>query len=318
MYTVALLKEIHLKAAPEIIIESVYLGGGSPLLISDKYIFSIMETLHDCFNIDSDAEMSIECNPEDLSAAKLQVIKEAGFNRLSIGVQSFQSDDLEYLKRSHSARQSLDSIGNALAFGITNINIDFIIGLPTQTLKSLTENYRYLSHFKIPHVSCYLLEHVPIKKVSEIQQQKLFDYSRKRLNELDYLHYEVSNFCFAGKECRQNLRYWKNQDYVGIGLSASGYEDGVDYKNVGILDSYIRMLNENEFPIGERKIIDPMIRKIVVGLRLLEGISLNSFMHRKKELVMLLDHHFLVKNRQRISVNPDKIFLLNEILSYFI
>lgn len=317
-YTGALLKEIRLKSAPGINIDSVYLGGGSPSLIGERFIFSIMEVLHTCFNIDPGSEISIECNPEDLSVEKLQAIKTAGFNRLSIGVQSFQSKDLQYLKRTHTVRQSLDSISNALITGIDNINLDFLIGLPTQTIKSLSGNFDYLMKFNIPHVSCYLLEQVPGKKVSESMEQKLFKYSRNRLTGSRYIHYEVSNFCKNAKECRHNLKYWKNRDYLGIGLSASGYENGVDSKNVNSLDLYIRKLNQHKLPIGRIKKIDPIAREIVVGLRLLEGIPSSTLTHRRAELNMLLDNRFLINRGRKIAVHPEKILLLNEILSYLI
>jgi oxygen-independent coproporphyrinogen-3 oxidase len=317
-YVDALKKEIRLKSNPGFIVDSIYFGGGSPLLISDRYIFYIMETHHACFSIVSRPEINIECNPEDLTKNKLRAIQEAGFNRLSIGVQSFQNEDLEYLRRNHTVSQSLDSIKTTQDIGINNINVDFIIGLPSQTIKSISGNFSYLSTFDIPHVSCYLLEQVPRENVSEDMEQKLYDFSRTWLKDHDYLHVEVSNFCKTGYECRHNLKYWENQNYLGFGLSASGYEDGVDYKNVRSMDRYIRLLNINKLPIGTKKKINPATRKIVVGLRLLKGISLSSFNHRENELDMLISNHFLVKKRNNIAVNPEKILLLNEILSYFI
>ncbi|MCK4835926.1 MAG: radical SAM protein, partial [Candidatus Aminicenantes bacterium] len=258
----------------------------------------------------------IECNPEDITIEKLRVLKKAGFNRLSIGIQSFIEGDLKYLQRGHSVNQSLEAVSSALEFSFSNLNVDFIIGLPTQNEKSLDLNFSHIERFNIPHVSCYLLENVLPSRSSEESQYILYNFTRKRLKA--FIHYEVSNFCRPGFECSHNLKYWKNQDYIGIGLAASGYENETDYQNLDQMDLYIDSISQNKLPVKEVNTLNPVNRKIVAGLRLLEGVSLSSFQYHKKELEFLLTENLLIKVGKKIAVNPEKILLLNEILAYFI
>jgi oxygen-independent coproporphyrinogen-3 oxidase len=128
----------------------------------------------------------------------------------------------------------------------------------------------------------------------------------------------VSNFCRSGFESLHNLKYWENKDYIGIGLSASGYENCIDYKNVDTLEEYIMMLSRDTLPVKESLKFDLTLRKIVVGLRLMNGIPISNFKNLKKKLELLLSHDLLKKNKHNVCVNPEKILLLNEILLHFL
>ena len=317
-YVDSVVEELGLRSNAGVAVDSVYVGGGSPSLMEEKNLFSIMEALDRNFYLSADAEISIECNPEECSGEKFKILMKAGFNRLSIGIQSFQEDDLRYLSRNHSREQCIQAIVRARDAGFSNINADLIIGLPPQSEKTLESNFDFIRNLPVSHVSCYLLEDCPKKSVSEKRQLEFYNFSRSRLNSLGFCHYEVSSFSRPGFECRHNLRYWQNQDYIGIGLGASGYENETDYQNHDEMDLYQDNIRHHRFPLKETRSSNTRKRKIVTGLRLMDGISGSSFDFHERELAFLLSENLLSKKGDRVAVNPEKILLLNEILAYFI
>jgi len=260
----------------------------------------------------------MELNPEDIDQKKLDDLKYLGINRLSIGVQSFSQADLQYLKRSHGTEESYSAINTALKIGFNNINLDFIIGIPGQTQKDLTSNYDWASKHRIPHISVYLLEHVDRRGIDDAHDHNLYYFSKKYLGQMGYTHYEVSNFSSEGYQSFHNLKYWKNQDYIGLGVSASGYENGLDYKNHCQFNLYSQNLKSGKLPVDTINKLDPTSRKIITGLRCLEGIPINHFRSFESELADLIGNQLLIKKNNRIAVHPQKILLLNEILTYFI
>jgi oxygen-independent coproporphyrinogen-3 oxidase len=157
-YINALVEEIRLRANRGYLVDSLYLGGGSPSLLQEQQVAAITDTVNQHFNPDRCLEYTIEMNPEDVSPGKLRSLKEMGVNRLSLGTQSFVQADLDYLRRTHRASQSRQAVQYALEAGFTNINLDFIISLPSQTRDTLRENFTVLNRFEIPHISAYLLE----------------------------------------------------------------------------------------------------------------------------------------------------------------
>lgn len=317
-YVQSLVKEISMKKNKNFMIDSVYLGGGSPSLLNNTNISSIINSINKSFYVQKNAEFTIEVNPEDVSGNKLRFYRGIGINRLSIGVQSFSQNDLLYLKRDHSIKQSASSIEGALDTGFTNINVDFIIGLQCQKKKTLEDNFLIIKNYKIPHISAYILEGVKAKRDAENRDKELYFFTRDYLMSLGYKHYEVSNFSKTGFASKHNLKYWNNKNYIGVGVSASGYENGRDYKNTDDLEEYIKKIEGNILPIKEVNKIVPAVRKIITGLRLLDGISITNFKFNQKELEFLLSNNLVIKNKNKIAVNPKKILLLDEILSYFI
>ncbi|MGE5340046.1 MAG: radical SAM family heme chaperone HemW [Candidatus Omnitrophota bacterium] len=322
-YVKALVRELKLHTNPCYLVDTVYIGGGSPSLLNGRQIIEIMDAVCANFQTTPSMECTFEMNPEDVTRDQLRILKENGFNRLSIGVQSFVPEDLRYLKRTHSVQQSLDAIDNALDNGFTNLNIDFIISLPTQTKESLTKNFSNLQTFsamknyEIPHVSAYLLEEVEEGEAREERDHEFYFFTREQLGNLGYDQYEISNFSKPGFRSRHNLKYWKNLPYIGTGLSASGFEHGLDYKNTVKLKVYFDKIDQGVLPKVDVKRQNPSLRRIVMGLRLLEGIPEAYFNDYKEELDFLLDNHMLIRHEGNISVNPEKLLILNEILTHF-
>jgi len=317
-YIRALAAEIRLRSNPEYVVDSIYIGGGSPSLLQERHAAAVMRAVKDHFQMDPSAECTLEVNPEDVSENKLRCWKEIGINRLSIGTQSFVPEDLNYLNRTHDVCQSIKAIEYALKMGFTNINTDFIISLPTQTRQTLKDNFSVLKNYNIPHVSAYLLEEVEESEEREARDNDLYFFTRDFLGQLGYTHYEISNFCRPNSQSRHNLKYWKNENYLGIGLSAAGYEHGLDYKNTIDFDDYFERIHQRKLPQAEINASKPEVRTIVVGLRLLEGISIDYFKDFREESDFLLSNGLLVRRDCRIAVNPGKLLLLNEILTYFI
>jgi oxygen-independent coproporphyrinogen-3 oxidase len=174
-----------------------------------------------------------------------------------------------------------------------------------------------LKNYNIPHVSAYLLEEVEESEKKSERDNDLYFFTRDFLSQLGYTHYEISNFSKTGFQSGHNLKYWKNESYIGVGLSASGYESGLDYKNTIDFEEYFKKINQRKLPQAEIDASDPNVRPIVMGLRLLEGISIDYFMDSREELDFLLCNGLLVRRDSRIAVNPGKLLLLNEILTYF-
>ena len=316
-YIKAIERELKIRANSSHIIDSIYIGGGSPSLLTAEEIKIMVQAIYKNLNVIKDPEFTIETNPEDICKDKLRNYKKIGINRLSIGVQSFSPDDLLYLKRNHTGEQSIHAMESALDSGLSNINVDFIIGLPHQTEKGLEKNFLTAINHKIPHISAYILEGVKKDKKKEGRDHKLYFFTRDFLKSNGYIHYEVSNFCKKGSGSKHNLKYWKNKPYMGIGVSASGYESEQDYKNTSNLNDYFKRIKNNELPVKEINKTSPGLRKIVTGLRLIEGIPETNFNRYHKEMVFLLSNNFLIEDRKKVRVNPDKILLLNEILSRF-
>lgn len=317
-YIDALVEELRLRCTKEYIIDTIYLGGGSPSLLNERQISAVADALYKYFNIHDTIEFTIEANPEDVTAEKLKAYKNTGINRISIGTQSFSPADLDYLKRNHSVRQSLAAVETALETGFSNINLDFIIGLPTQDKKNLEKNFAVLKTLNIPHISAYLLEDVEEGEEKNTRDHELYFFTVRHLAGLGYTHYEVSNFSKPGYQSRHNLKYWNNESYIGAGLSASGYENGTDYRNAASFNAYFKKINAGKLPHVERTRRTPTVRGIVMGLRLLEGIPDRCFEDFPGQTEFLLSNRFLVRRNNRIAVNPVKILLLNEILTYFI
>ena len=310
-------KEVQLRRNSKYIIDTIYLGGGSPSLLSSSELEVVADTIHKHFTIAPGTEFTIEMNPEDINREALRIFPSIGINRVSLGVQSFIEEDLHFLARSHSPQQNLTAIKDLQDFNLTNSNLDFIIGLPGQTRENLEKNYNIAKENNISHISAYLLEGLP-ESEDQAHQHNLYHFSRTVLKSLGYQQYEVSNFGRRGFYCKHNLKYWRNQEYIGLGLSASGFEDNMDYQNNDDLYDYMGKIKRHCLPIKSLKRMDLAQREIVTGLRLIRGLPLSSFHEREQVLDQLVVDNLLLKTQNRVKVNPEKILLLNEILQQFL
>ena len=238
------------------IVSTIYFGGGTPSILSKNEIKSILDCISTIYKIKEDTEITLECNPDDLTENKLKELKEVGINRLSIGVQSFDDEDLKFMNRSHNAKQSENCLKLAQKVGFNNITIDLIYGLPGQNLADWEANLRKMFKFNIPHFSAYALtienktllgSLVEKKKIIPLNEDKILEQFNTLMDmaaEKGFIHYEISNFGKKGCFSKHNTAYWKSKHYLGIGPSAHSYNGENRSWNISSNKQYIqRILN---------------------------------------------------------------------------
>jgi len=271
-------------------IETVYFGGGTPSLLSGNQLNFILGELHKIFSIDVSAEITLEANPDDITNEKLADWKEAGINRLSIGIQSFFEEDLQWMNRAHNAEQALASISNAQKAGFENISIDLIYGGPTLTNEHWKQNLQIAFDFLIPHLSCYALTVEPKTILSKkIINKELSDIDHeKQANHFNHLqtfailegydHYEISNLALPGKKSKHNANYWSGEHYLGLGPAAHSFNGKSRQWNVSNNSLYVTSIQQNNIPfeIEFLTITQQLNEYIMTSLRTSDGISLNN------------------------------------------
>ncbi len=268
-------------------IKTLYFGGGTPSLLSHSEISEVMQTLKDHFDIESNCETTFECNPDDLSFEKTEMLKDTGINRLSIGIQSFHAADLAYMNRSHSPFQSTAAIKNAQRSGFENITTDLIYGTPTMSKQQWQENILKTFRLNIPHISAYSLTvekktalDVFIRRgtalpVEDEKAKEDFQILCNMMKDHGYEHYEVSNFGKPGYFSQHNLNYWNGTPYLGLGPSAHSFLPGMRQWNISNTCTYIANLKKNQIPF-EKEILsktDQYNEYVMTSLRTMWGIE---------------------------------------------
>ena len=273
----------------EEIIETIYFGGGTPSLLSMDDLQQILDTLHSHFNIAEDAEITLEANPDDISIFKLKGWKKSGINRLSVGVQSFFEEDLQWMNRAHNASQALSSIQAAIQEGFNNMTIDLIYGTPALTDEKWEHNIKQALQLGIPHLSCYALTVEPSTALeSRIKQKKSADVDPEKqanqflllsgwLKDAGYEHYEISNFAKPGMRSRHNSSYWQGKNYLGLGPSAHSFNGHSRQWNIANNALYIKALQNNILPIEieHLTLVQQFNEYVMTSLRTVEGLSLD-------------------------------------------
>jgi len=286
----SLLKEIDFQKnyLQNEVVETVYFGGGTPSLLEIAELRSQLEKIRAIFAVSSDAEITLEANPDDISEEKLRGWKEAGINRLSIGIQSFFDEDLQWMNRAHTAREAMDNLQLA-TLQFENITADLIYGTPSLTNDKWRKNVETVLSYNIPHLSCYALTvepKTPLQKmilsgksetVNPDQQSEQFLLLMDWLDEAGYEHYEISNFAKPGFRSRHNASYWQGKKYLGIGPSAHSF-DGVSRQwNIANNVQYIHSIGQNRLPFEKELLAagQQLNEYIMTSLRTVEGLDLN-------------------------------------------
>ncbi|MEP7373454.1 MAG: radical SAM family heme chaperone HemW [Chitinophagaceae bacterium] len=286
----ALLKEVELQQeylAGENI-ETIYFGGGTPSLCSKDEIRSILQKIQSSFTVSIGPEITLEANPDDITPDKLKDWKEAGINRLSIGIQSFFDEDLQWMNRAHNSQQAIDSLQLA-ADSFDNISIDLIYGTPGLTNEKWKQNVDRAIAFNIPHLSCYALTVEPKTPLDKmIRQHKSADVNPDKqseqfillmqwLGEAGYEHYEISNFAKPGFRSRHNSSYWQGKKYIGLGPSAHSFDGNSRWWNIANNNTYIDSLLKGILPFEKEELTSTqkLNEYIMISLRTSEGLNLS-------------------------------------------
>ena len=300
-YLRALFREVELTSvqSPGGPLSTVYFGGGTPSLLTPEEGGSILGKIGDSFGIESSAEITIEANPGTVTASSLRGYRNAGFNRISIGVQSFSNRVLRGLGRIHTAEEADRAVRMSAEEGFSNISCDLMLGVPEQTLTDIVHSVRHLIDLSVPHISCYSLSLEdgtlffekysgrPDQLPSDEEEREMYHTVRRLLADAGYRHYEISNFALTGFESRHNTVYWDALPYYGFGCGAHSYIDGARIGNTVSLKRYIEVLTADTTDLkgiqSETERIDreaEMREVMLLGFRKLSGISTADFQTR--------------------------------------
>ena len=324
------------------VISSIFIGGGTPSLPDAKYTYQLMNACKQYFKIDSKAEITIESNPGTLTYEKLLSYRIIGINRLSMGLQACQDVHLKKLGRIHSAEDFMANYEAAVKAGFKNINADLIFGIPGQTVNDWRETVDRVIRLGLQHISCYSLkieEETPfydmlragsLQPVDDELDRRMYWYAVDELKKRGYIHYEISNFSLPGYECRHNLVYWEAEEYLGIGAGAHSYLGGKRYNNIYDIEDYINITVNNGNPAENVQLIDrteSMAEYMILGLRLVEGVSIKQFELRYgedvfgifgKQIDKLLKKQLLELEGERLRLSPYGLDIANAVFEEFI
>lgn len=271
--------------------DTVFVGGGTPTVLSTDDMEVLLRKITATFQVSANAEFTVEANPKTIDEYKLEVLLENGVNRLSLGVQSFCDNELKVIGRVHTAEDAIESFRLARSAGFKNISIDLMSAIPEQTTESFAENIRMAVGLEPEHISCYslILEEGTalcdeykkglLTLPDEDTERSMYDYAVSELEKNGYRRYEVSNFARKGAESRHNIKYWQCREYIGVGLSAHSYTDGMRYSDTDSFSDYIR----GNFRSGDKTVLttaDKMSEFMFMGLRMTDGVSIEDFSAR--------------------------------------
>lgn len=343
-YISALYQEIttYSKKLKKSNIKTIYLGGGTPTILSGVQIYNILEFCKSKFTIDKDAEITIEANPGTLDGEKIKLLIESGINRLSLGAQSFNNLFLKKLARIHNTQDIIDSYYLAREKGFNNINIDIMFALPEQTTEDLQVTLKKAVSLKPDHLSLYNLTIKPgteyykkykkgkLKLPNEDEEFDMYNWAIKFLEESGFEHYEISNFARPYKRSMHNLIYWQNKPYLGIGAGAYSFIKGYRYMNYESPARYVKEMMSGKLPVdnGEKlSLRKRMIETIILGLRTKDGVGYKKFKTRFgvnlndiffKQVNKLVNLALLEKGHCKIKLTKKGIFLANTVFREFV
>lgn len=335
-------------------IKTIYIGGGTPSLIDGKHIIDLMNTVRSIFNVNLDGEISIEINPGTVDREKLALYKEAGINRLSIGLQSTNEEELQLLGRIHTYEDFKRNFLLAREIGFNNISVDLISSLPMQTLESWMQTLERVLSLEPEHISAYSLiieESTPFydsygednpegQKLlpNEDIDRRIYEVTKEMLFKRGYHRYEISNYAKPSYESKHNTSYWIGTEYLGLGLGASSYMNECRVRNIDDIDIYINRINNNIFANGSDRFdiieyidelsIEERIEEFMfLGLRMTAGISCSEFENKFSTVVegiygeiikKFIKHNVLVKEGDRIYFTDYGLDISNSALAEFL
>ena len=342
-YIDCLIKEIYLQKnlAKNLHFGSIYLGGGTPSLMSNGNRKNLMFEIFKNFKIKNNAEITIEVNPASVNDQQIKKIGSSKINRISLGIQSFDDSILNYLGRPHTSKDAVKTYNSFLNEGFANINCDLIFAIPGQTMDQWKNSLRQLINLSQKHISLYSFsfdkgtyftkcyQDGKISPIAEDIECAMYEYAIKFLSDNGYIHYEISNFALPGFESNHNKLYWKNNSYIGLGAAAFSYVNQQRYSAVDNVNEYIKFLKNNKKPYNYSEILDDeksLRETAALNLRLIkEGINLKKLQTRyknlkvieilKKQLDKLVEEGLLVTTGDNYILTPRGVLVADETAS---
>ncbi|MEE2987034.1 MAG: radical SAM family heme chaperone HemW [Nitrospinota bacterium] len=323
-------------------IQTLFLGGGTPTTLPPHYLKKILHQCRALFDCRPDMEISLEANPATIEPETLPTLHEAGYNRISIGVQSFHEPELKLLDRIHSVEEIHSTVALAREARFDNLSVDLMFALPRQTKTLWGASLRQALEKNPEHLSTYNLTIEPgtaFEKLSangklvmpeEDLQLALYRQSIETLKAAGYRHYEISNFAKPGKECRHNITYWQNGETLGLGAGASSYLGGERFKNFNLPSRYIREINHGETAKEFSESLEPeraMGETLMLGMRLLDGLSIPQFESRfdtsfqsvyGETVDSLIEQNLITLQKDWLSLSEKGLFLADSVILEFI
>lgn len=291
--------EMYGKQGEDVAVTSIFFGGGTPSILEASYIEDIVFRIRELFRIEEKCEITIECNPGTADEDKLRKYKELGINRLSIGLQTANDEELRNIGRIHTYSEFLSIYNGAREVGFDNINIDLMSALPYQTLGSYKDTLKKIIDLKPEHISAYslILEEGTclFERIEELEkagkdtglpdeetERNMYYETKRILEENGYFRYEISNYSKKGHECRHNIAYWKRDEYIGVGIGAASYIKGIRTKNITDINEYISIEETPNLCTDEleKEVLtkeDKMAEFMFLGLRMVKGVSVKCF-----------------------------------------
>ncbi|SEM30272.1 oxygen-independent coproporphyrinogen-3 oxidase [Mesobacillus persicus] len=323
-------------------LRSIFVGGGTPTALDERQLETLVQSIKENLPYNKHTEYTFEANPGDLSTEKLRILKEAGVNRLSFGVQSFNDELLQSIGRSHRAKDVFKSIHAAQDIGFENISVDLIYSLPKQTLEDFKLTLKTALDLDLVHYSGYsliiepktvfynLMQRGKLRLPGEETEAQMYELLMDAMEKKGLKQYEISNFALPGFESYHNLTYWRNEEYFGFGAGAHGYVDGYRRSNYGPLKKYMEPLSKDLLPVMEKHLVtkaEQMEEEMFLGLRKIEGVSIRHFIEKfqvnplelfQQEIDQLTTNKLIAVNENEISLTRKGRLLGNEVFQSFL
>ncbi len=323
------------------IVDTIFIGGGTPSIIAARNLGNIMAAVKSTFKVDENAEISMEANPNTLNAENLSAYRTLGIKRLSIGIQSLNDRILKNLGRIHNSKEALDAIEEAKKRGFENINADLMFNIPGQTIDDIEETINKLMTKNIKHISFYSLklekgtpmyiseENKEIIMPDEDEERQMYYTGRNIMEKHNLLQYEISNFAVKGYECRHNLKYWNQEEYIGIGPSAHSFLGNTRFSNPSDLKRYLLSGQRGTFERDIQEVMDEkglIFEYVMLSLRLARGLKFADFNNKfskdfkeiyRVQIERLLKNNLLEMDHEGIRLTKRGMDISNYVFAQF-
>jgi oxygen-independent coproporphyrinogen III oxidase len=344
LFVQAIKVEMNLRCSflNDTIIQTIYLGGGTPSLLSFSDIDGLIREVFKTFTVHPDVEITLEANPDDLSAEYLEILRTIGINRLSIGIQSFSDADLKLMGRRHNSEQAINAVKTAQKIGFNNISVDLIYGIPGMSIQQWKTNLKTVFDLGIQHLSAYhLTYHENTSFGDKLQKRVILEVEEEdsllQFEELiccaednGFIHYEISNFAVSGFYSKHNTSYWNQTEYLGLGPSAHSFNKKTRYWNISDVRKYLAELDDGKI-LGETEVLtqnDRFNDYIITGLRTIWGIDIDYIFNEFGEefysqVEKVTAKYFplgkVKKEKNWVQITKNGIFISDQIISdYFL